>query len=150
MYALIENGAVKRYPYTATDLRRDNPGTSFPPKPSDAALLQWNVHPVHYAPAPDFDPVTHKLVEQIPTFDGSAWIQQWSVEALSQAEASERNAAKAAEVRSERNAKLAASDWTQVADAPTDKAAWATYRQALRDISAQPGFPWTVTWPTEP
>jgi hypothetical protein len=53
-------------------------------------------------------------------------------------------------VRSERNARLTASDWTQVADAPVDKAEWATYRQALRDISAQEGFPNTVEWPTQP
>ena len=57
---------------------------------------------------------------------------------------------KAAEVRSERNAKLAATDWTQVADSSVDKTAWATYRQALRDVPAQTGFPWTITWPTQP
>ena len=60
------------------------------------------------------------------------------------------NDRKAAEVRAERNAKLAASDWTQVADAPVDKAAWAAYRQALRDITAQAGFPLTVDWPVAP
>lgn len=57
---------------------------------------------------------------------------------------------RAFEVRNERNAKLTASDWTQVADAPVNKAAWSTYRQALRDISDQAGFPWTVTWPEMP
>ena len=46
--------------------------------------------------------------------------------------------------------KLTESDWTQVADAPVDQAAWATYRQALRDIPSQAGFPNEVTWPTEP
>ncbi len=56
----------------------------------------------------------------------------------------------AAEVRAERNARLTASDWTQVADAPVDQAAWASYRQALRDITEQPGFPLDVTWPTMP
>jgi hypothetical protein len=53
-------------------------------------------------------------------------------------------------VREQRNQKLKESDWTQVLDAPVDKAAWATYRQALRDISAQPGFPWDVQWPELP
>lgn len=56
----------------------------------------------------------------------------------------------AAEIRTERNSRLKSCDWTQVADAPVDKAAWAVYRQALRDISAQPGFPSTITWPVEP
>lgn len=56
----------------------------------------------------------------------------------------------AAAVREERNEKLKKTDWTQVADAPVDKAVWATYRQALRDVSTQTGFPWDVQWPIEP
>jgi len=56
----------------------------------------------------------------------------------------------AADVRAERNTLLAACDWTQLADAPVDKEAWATYRQALRDITDQPGFPSEVMWPTQP
>lgn len=57
---------------------------------------------------------------------------------------------KAVEIRSQRNTKLTESDWTQVADAPVDRAAWAAYRQALRDITSQAGFPWTIEWPTQP
>jgi hypothetical protein len=45
---------------------------------------------------------------------------------------------------------LAASDWTQVADTPVDRAAWATYRQALRDVPDQTGFPDAVAWPVAP
>jgi hypothetical protein len=60
------------------------------------------------------------------------------------------NDRKAAEVRLERNTKLAATDWTQIADATADKQAWATYRQALRNISTQAEFPNNVTWPTQP
>lgn len=56
----------------------------------------------------------------------------------------------AAEARTKRNGLLAASDWTQVADAPVDQAAWATYRQALRDITAQAGFPAAIDWPAIP
>lgn len=54
------------------------------------------------------------------------------------------------QVRLERDSLLLSSDWTQAADAPVDKTAWATYRQALRDIPSQAGFPNEVTWPTEP
>jgi len=60
------------------------------------------------------------------------------------------NDRKAAEVRAERNTKLTATDWTQIADATADKQAWATYRQALRNISTQAEFPNNVTWPTQP
>lgn len=55
-----------------------------------------------------------------------------------------------ASVRQERDALLAASDWTQVADAPVDQTAWATYRQELRDIPDQENFPSEVTWPVAP
>jgi hypothetical protein len=58
---------------------------------------------------------------------------------------------KAAEVRVERNSKLAATDWTQGADTPqATKDKYAPYRQALRDVPAQAGFPNTVVWPTQP
>jgi hypothetical protein len=53
-------------------------------------------------------------------------------------------------VRADRNIKLSASDWTQVADAPVDKAAWTAYRQALRDMPQQEGFPTTIVWPEKP
>lgn len=52
-------------------------------------------------------------------------------------------------VRAERNARLAACDWTQLPDAPVDAEAWAIYRQALRDITAQ-SDPFEVVWPTAP
>jgi len=61
-----------------------------------------------------------------------------------------KDAEQASAVRQSRGDKLADCDWTQVADAPVDKAVWATYRQALRDITTQSGFPWTVTWPDAP
>ena len=61
-----------------------------------------------------------------------------------------KDAEQASAVRQSRGDKLADSDWTQVADAPVDKVVWATYRQALRDITTQEGFPWTITWPDAP
>jgi len=61
--------------------------------------------------------------------------------------------AEATAIRTKRDAKLAACDWTQLADSPLStaaKTAWATYRQALRDVPAQSGFPDSVAWPTAP
>jgi hypothetical protein len=52
--------------------------------------------------------------------------------------------------RRKRGQLLTASDWTQLGDSTADKATWATYRQALRDIPAQAGFPWTIDWPDAP
>jgi hypothetical protein len=61
-----------------------------------------------------------------------------------------KDAERATTMRKQRTDKLKDSDWTQVADSPVDQAAWATYRQALRDITAQAGFPWTIDWPAQP
>jgi|DEB0MinimDraft_3_1074331.scaffolds.fasta_scaffold77774_2 hypothetical protein len=52
--------------------------------------------------------------------------------------------------REQRDLLLQQSDWTQVPDAPVDAASWATYRQALRDVPSQSGFPDNITWPTKP
>jgi len=61
-----------------------------------------------------------------------------------------KDAEQATSVRNSRTEKLKDSDWTQLADSTADKTAWATYRQALRDVTAQSGFPWTIDWPVAP
>jgi hypothetical protein len=61
-----------------------------------------------------------------------------------------KDAEQAKSIREQRSTKLADCDWTQVDDSPVDKAAWATYRTALRNVPAQAGFPWTITWPDAP
>lgn len=56
-------------------------------------------------------------------------------------------------VRASRDAKLAATDWRVIRAVETNTpmtAEWETYRQALRDITLQPGFPADVAWPVEP
>mgnify|MGYP001810394539 CR=1 FL=1 len=61
--------------------------------------------------------------------------------------------AKAQALRADRNARLTACDWTQMPDAPLtseQRAAWVVYRQALRDVPEQAGFPLEVSWPVEP
>lgn len=62
----------------------------------------------------------------------------------------QKDAEQAKNVRQTRNDKLKECDWTQLADSTADKQAWATYRQALRDVPNQAGFPWTVDWPETP
>lgn len=56
----------------------------------------------------------------------------------------------AANIRQSRNELLKSSDWTQLNDSPVNKAAWAAYRQNLRDITKQQGFPYNVIFPMQP
>ena len=64
-----------------------------------------------------------------------------------------RDAEQGKSVRADRNKRLADCDWTQLADSPLDvdtKLAWALYRENLRMVPQQAGFPWEISWPPEP
>lgn len=78
------------------------------------------------------------------------WFTKWSLKNMDAEAIAAKDAEQAASMRKQRDEKLAECDWTQISDAPVDKAVWATYRQALRDITTQEGFPWTITWPDAP
>tara|TARA_R110000823_G_scaffold313337_1_gene440937 strand:+ start:1166 stop:1438 length:273 start_codon:yes stop_codon:yes gene_type:complete len=72
-----------------------------------------------------------------------------SVELQERIDGGLRDESAAFDIRSERNAKLSATDWTASTDV-TMTAEMTTYRQALRDIPSQVGFPTTITWPEAP
>jgi hypothetical protein len=128
--------------YSVDALRRDTPGVSFPAAPSKSLLASYDVYPYETVPQPQASEV-QRVVDGGFTEVNGAWLRVWTVEDLPLADAEAR-------IRSIRDSKLSSSDWTQVADAPVDQAAWATYRQALRDVPQQTGFPFSVTWPQEP
>lgn len=150
MYILAPNQVAKTYPYTVGELRRDNPNTSFPKRPTDATLASWDVYPVVNVDSPAFSHATQNLTEGDPVLVDGQWQQTWVVTDATSEEVVQRAEQQADDMRNKRNYLLANSDWTQIADAPVDATAWATYRQSLRDITAQVGFPNEVTWPVEP
>lgn len=150
MYLLATDQIVKAYPYSIEDLKRDNPNTSYPNKFSDELLADWNVYPVIDKPTPDYNPVTQNCNQVNPTLVDGQWVITWVVTLATPEEIERRTKAKESEVRQQRNALLSVCDWTQLPDAPVDHAVWAAYRQALRDVTSQPGFPWEVVWPEQP
>jgi hypothetical protein len=131
------------------DIRQAWPQVSLPAVITDEALTDLGLRPVQRTPAPDVDH-TQNVSEAPPTQDGGVWTQQWLVTPASAQEIQERTTTQAAAVRVQRNELLATCDWTQLPDAAVDAAAWAAYRQALRTVPAQVGFPWSVTWPAKP
>lgn len=149
MYIKVTNGAYEK-PYSIGQLRKDNPNTSFPKYPTDALLAEWGVYPVAAASQPSHNPSTEKAVEDTPIKSSGGWQQAWRVVGRSAEEIADIESQQANSVREQRDALLAESDWTQVADAPVDKSAWAAYRQALRDIPQQAGFPTQIDWPVKP
>jgi len=150
---------------TDSQLRADNPNTSFPKQITADILDGFGYDPVLNGPA-----ATVSGPYEVSTRDGVEEInKQWFTKFIAgpvfadneDATAAEQQAAYrtnidnqvAANVRSERDRKLAASDWTVLTDSPlttAKKTEWKTYRKALRDISAAEGFPHTMEWPTEP
>ena len=150
MYVLAPNQTVEIYPYSIGDLRRDNPNTSYPRNPSDARLADWDVFPVTDKPAPAYNPATQNCNQVDPTLTAGEWVMTWAVTPATPEQITQRTAAKETEVRQQRNGLLNACDWTQLPDAPVLRATWATYRQELRDVTAQEGFPWNVIWPEQP
>ncbi len=139
------------YPYSQTQLRQDNPGVSFPQGDIPlSTLAEFDVYLVASTPLPPYNEQTHRVVELLPVKIADSWVQVWDLVALTDEEQAEQFAAQAAAIRAERNRLLAACDWTQLADAPVSSFQWANYRQALRDVPSQVGFPWTVVWPTPP
>lgn len=153
MYALIQDAAIREYPYSVAQLRNDNPQTSFPVEMPNAALAEWGVYPVMPAPQPECNPRTHKVEESTPAKQAGAWVQVWGVVPLTAEEIAAQTSEQEDAVRFERDARLMHSDWTQLPDSPLSteqRSAWTAYRQALRDIPSQAGFPFDVSWPAQP
>ena len=149
MFVKTTNDQIDQYPYTVGNLRRDNPNTSFPKRVSDEMLADWGVYPVAKADMPNVDH-TQNLTEGQPALVDGQWQQTWVITDATPEEVSQRAAQQADDIRNTRNQLLSDSDWTQIADAPVDATAWATYRQALRDVTSQVGFPYDITWPNKP
>ena len=88
-------------------------------------------------------------VEQI---DGQ-WFTKYSVAELDDEAKAAKDVEQAKSVRQQRDDKLKETDWLVIKSVETQlifSPEWATYRQTLRDITAQAGFPWEVTWPDAP
>ena len=154
MFVKVNNDQAEIYPYTIGMLRKDNPNTSFPKNLSDELLAEYGMYRVESGTPPEFNEITQQLIQDaLPTLIASKRVINWAVVDKDQDQIDRDTQAKAETVRSQRNGLLLKSDWTQLADAPLtadQKTAWATYRQALRDITEQTSFPINITWPESP
>lgn len=150
-YVKITDNSVAVYPYSIGQLRRDNSKTSFPKRVSPEILMTYGVYEVAFLEPPEINPRDQKIEQESkPSLVKGVWTLGWVVSNKTDEEVAEYDEEVAQNIRLERNNLLTASDWTQVVDAPVDQAAWAEYRQALRDITSQEGFPHNVVWPVKP
>lgn len=155
----IKNSTLE-YPVSDGDIKLLYKASSFPSNIeafiNSASELGYSY--VHDATPPVHNPDTHYVQraaspEQVVVNGSTIWRQKFNIVAFTEQELTDRSNAKATTVRRDRDLLLKDSDWTQMFDSPLSdlaKSAWHQYRQELRDISDQPGFPTTVNWPTEP
>lgn len=150
MFVKTANNEVEQYPYSIEQFRADNPTISFPADISNDTLAAHGVYPVGYGVAPDYDPVTQKLITSSqPSLVDGKWVLTKSVVDKTAEQISNDTATKALQIRDIRNGRLAQTDWCAGTDL-TMSAEMAAYRQALRDVPQQAGFPHNITWPTKP
>jgi hypothetical protein len=149
MYLKLENGNI-RYPYTISELKSENPNTSFPVVLTNEVLESFDVYPVQ--PTEYSDDYTKNIEEGTPILSDSSYIQVWNITDATEEEISAKLEETWVEVRIMRDALLAQSDWTQFQDSPisgTTLVEWQTYRQSLRDVTSQPN-PFNLSWPAKP
>ena len=134
---IIEIGHYKKL-FPATSFPTTGPDADFMAANNALGVTVWKQH----------DKATQKLISVAPYIEDN---QVFTVAVIDKTEEdiAQDSLNTANEVRAKRNQLLVQSDWTQVADVPVDKAAWATYRQELRDITIQQNFPLEVIWPQE-
>jgi len=141
--------AILTTPITVGDYRELFPNTSFSSDgPSGEFLTANNAKKVTLFKA--HDRLTQKLVSCAPYDDGE-FVSMAQVEAMTADEIQSAKDSAMAHIRGQRNQLLKDCDWTQIADCTADKTAWATYRQALRDLPATITEPRTFAdWPHNP
>jgi len=147
------NLKTNKYPLTVYDIRIENPQVSYPDILQTAPEGYAIVTPCDSFPS--YDRLTQKIQDTAVKQSDGTWVQTLTVVNLDAATAAEnvrlnREAAEQEVIR-KRDQLLSRSDWTQLSDVIlTNKEEWIAYRQQLRDITAQTGYPLNITWPVEP
>lgn len=157
-YRVRSSGELK----SQGEIRKLNPNVSLPKVWNDNVYDALGIDPVLETPKPDTTGNYKIVVRDGAEQDANSnWVQKWveqdMFEDTSDATKAEQEAAyqatldaeAAVRVRAQRDDLIAATDWRAASDL-TLSSDWTTYRQALRDVPGQEGFPHTITWPTEP
>ena len=140
MYVKLE-GENTIFPYMLRQFREENPSTSFPAKVSAETLERHNVFEVTRTEKPKYDNLTHFLTSGVEK-KGESWVQTWKVAQLPLEQASDN-------IKQIRTKLLMETDWCALSDVEMSEE-MRSYRQQLRDITKQDGFPYSVSWPEKP
>ena len=146
MYRVKSTGEIK----SQGEVRSMYPNTSFPSQWTPALVEELGLDPVFESPTPTTTRYQTAFKDGVEQDAQGRWLWKWSISEMDDETKAAKDAEQAKSVRATRDGKLAECDWTQLSDSQVDKAVWATYRQELRDVPAQAGFPYDITWPSKP
>lgn len=148
MYRIRATGQVA----TQGEVRGLYANTSFPKTWSPELVEELGLDVVFESPTPTTTVYQTAFKDGVEQVNGK-WTWKWSISEMDDEAKAAKDAEAAKGVRATRDAKLAECDWLVIKAAETGVALaadWAAYRQALRDVPAQAGFPHNVTWPAKP
>jgi hypothetical protein len=153
-YVQANGNTANVYPYSITQLKRDNPNVSFPSNISAQIMASFGMYPVTSEDFPEYNPFTQKIVtSSTPTLnDNNAWVLTHTVEDLTEEEVTSSDERFASKNREKRNALLAETDYFALSDVEMSDS-MQTYRQSLRDITLHENWPRLnadTDWPTKP
>ena len=138
---------------TGDEFRALHPTTSFPPQLSVELLDSFDADVVFEGPQPTTTRYQFVARQGVIQMSDGNWYRNYVAINMSDEAKTALDAQQAASVRADRNARIAATDWRVVKaleDGNGLNFDLAVYRQALRDIPEQPGFPLNIVWPTAP
>jgi hypothetical protein len=138
---------------TSGEFRALHPTTSFPPQLSAELLDSFDADVIFEGPQPTATRYQFVARQGVVQMDDGNWYRNYVAINMSDEAKDALDAQQAASVRADRNMRLAATDWWVIKALEAGQmldASQAAYRQALRDITSQPGFPWDITWPEVP
>jgi hypothetical protein len=145
-YVQAQGDTFIRHIFDAEPTQWDSDNYCYARRLTPEQVEHFGVHKKQIVTPPYFDPATQSLEEGPAVLVDGVWTQNYIVSDLSADESAAKVGAQWNVIRAERNKLLAYCDWTQLPDASADAAAWATYRQALRDITEQAN-PFAIVWP---
>ena len=160
MYAKIKDGSVEKYPYSITDLKKDNPNVSFPKVLNTSILNSFGTYEVVTDSKPTYNSVNQTINKKnIPELVSGTWTLKWETKDKPQEDIDKEKSDEQIALRKKRNTLLDQSDWSINSDSQLTEdevTKWKTYRQELRDTTKQTSFAGSstalpsISWPTKP
>jgi len=149
MYRVKSTGEIK----SQGEVRSMYPNTSFPSQWTPALVEELGLDPVFESPTPTTTRYQTAYKDGVEQDAQGRWLWKWSISEMDDETKAAKDAEAAKAVRATRDGKLAECDWVVIKNLELNQnipGVWEVYRQGLRDVPAQAGFPYDITWPSKP